>query len=111
MEIGEKIKQKRVQLGWSQRELAAKMGYNNNSTIARIENGQVDIPQSRIVQFSKVLGVTIGYLMGWDDVQKNNDILSDVVIRARTDSEFFEALKCIYELDRDKLSSLLSFLK
>lgn len=66
MSIGQKIKQRRTELGWSQRDLAEKMGYNNNSTVARIENGKVDIPQSRIVKFSEVLGVSIGYLMGWD---------------------------------------------
>lgn len=67
MSIGQKIKQRRIQLGWSQRDLAAKMGYNNNSTIARIENGKVDIPQSRIVKFSEVLNVSIGHLMGWEE--------------------------------------------
>lgn len=67
MSIGQKIKQRRTELGWSQRDLAAKMGYNNNSTVARIENGKVDIPQSRIVKFSEVLGVSIAYLMGWEE--------------------------------------------
>jgi transcriptional regulator with XRE-family HTH domain len=67
MSIGQRIKQRRMELGWSQRDLAAKMDYNNNSTIARIESGKVDIPQSRIVKFSEVLGVSIGYLMGWEE--------------------------------------------
>jgi transcriptional regulator with XRE-family HTH domain len=67
MSIGQRIKQRRTELGWSQRDLAAKMDYNNNSTITRIESGKVDIPQSRIVKFSEVLGVSIGYLMGWEE--------------------------------------------
>lgn len=67
MSIGQRIKFRRMELGWSQRDLAAKMGYNNNSTIARIESGKVDIPQSRIVKFSEVLGVSIGHLMGWEE--------------------------------------------
>lgn len=66
MSIGQKIKQRRTELGWSQRELSDRMGYNNHSTITRIESGKVDVPQSRIVKFSEVLGVSIGYLMGWD---------------------------------------------
>lgn len=72
MSIGQKIKHRRTELGWSQRDLATKMGYNNNSTIARIENGQVDIPQSRIVKFSEVLGVSIAYLMGWEEEIKKD---------------------------------------
>lgn len=67
MSIGQKIKEKRTERGWSQRELASRMGYNNNSTVARIEAGKVDIPQSRIVQFAEVLGVSVAYLMGWEE--------------------------------------------
>ena len=62
MKIGEKIKERRKELKWSQRELAAKMGYNH-STITRIETGKIDIPQSRIAQFADVLNVPVAYLM------------------------------------------------
>ena len=70
MEIGEKIRNRRMELGWSQRDLAAKMGYTNNSTIAKIEQGKTDVTQSRVIQFSKVLNVPIAYLMDWDDGTK-----------------------------------------
>lgn len=74
MTIGEKIKHRRIELGWSQRDLAARMKYNNHSTIGRIESGKVDIPQSRIVQFSEVLGVSIAYLMGWEEAIQNDPV-------------------------------------
>lgn len=67
MTTGEKIKQRRKELQWSLRELADRMGYNNHSTVARIESGKVDIPQSRIVQFADVLGVSVAYLMDWEE--------------------------------------------
>ena len=70
MEIGEKIRNRRMELGWSQRDLAAKMGYTNNSTIAKIELGQTDVTQSRVIQFSKVLNVPVSYLIDWDDEKK-----------------------------------------
>lgn len=70
MEIGEKIRKRRMELGWSQRDLAFKMGYTNNSTVAKIEQGKVDVSQSRVLQFSKVLGVPIAYLMDWDESEK-----------------------------------------
>lgn len=63
--IAERIKAKRKELGWTQPELAEKMGYNK-STVLRIERGEVNLPQSRISQFARVLGTTPGYLMGWD---------------------------------------------
>lgn len=72
MNIGERIKQKRIEKGWSQRELCKRMGYSNHSTIGKIETGKVDIPQSRIVQFSEVLGVSVAFLMGWQEEMKKS---------------------------------------
>lgn len=46
-----------------------------------------------------------------EEVQKKNDALSDIVIRMRTDSSFFELVKHLNELDPDKLSGLLALLK
>ena len=66
MKIGEKIKQRRTELRWSQRDLAEKMGYNH-STITRIETGKIDIPQSRILQFAEVLNTDVAYLMDWEE--------------------------------------------
>lgn len=110
MPIGEKIKQRRNELKWSQRELARRMNYTDHSTITRIESGKVDVSQSRIVQFAEVLGVSVSYLMSWEEVQKNNDVLADIIVRMRTDSEFFDAVKLLHD-NPDKLSSLLTLLK
>lgn len=106
MEIGEKIKKRRMELGWSQRELAYKMGYTNNSTLVKIEKGIVDVSQSRIVQFSKVLGVSVAYLMDWEEEQKKNDIQADIILRMRSDTDFMSAVENLYNLDKDKLQSI-----
>ena len=73
MKIGDRIRLRRTELKWSQRELADKMGYNH-STITRIETGKIDISQSRVVQFAEVLGVSIAYLMGWEEDEETTDI-------------------------------------
>ena len=110
MKIGEKIKQRRNELGWSQRELASKMGYNNNSTVTRIEGGKVDIPQSRIVQFAKVLGVSVAYLMDWEEAQKNNDTITDAIVRMRSDDEFLSVVGGLLTLDADQMSAVKQLL-
>ena len=66
MDIGEKIKNRRIELGWSQQKLADMMGYTSKSTITRIEKGNNDVSQKNIEKFAKVLGVSIAYLMDWD---------------------------------------------
>lgn len=65
--VGENILLMRKQLGWTQEELAKRMGYKSKSTINKIELGINDIPQSKIVQFADVLGTTPAHLMGWND--------------------------------------------
>lgn len=65
--VGENIQLIRKRLGWTQEELATKMGYKSKSTINKIELGINDIPQSKIVQFADVLGTTPARLMGWEE--------------------------------------------
>lgn len=65
--VGENILQIRKSLGWTQEELASRMGYKSKSTINKIELGINDIPQSKIVRFAEVLGTTPSRLMGWSD--------------------------------------------
>jgi repressor LexA len=100
MTIGERIKEKRKEKGWSQRELAARMGYSHHSTLARIETGQVDVSQTRIVQFAEVLGVSIAYLMGWveEETQKKNDTLSDIILKMNEDMELLSMVETLANL-------------
>ena len=106
MEIGDRIRQRRMELGWSQRELAKRMSYSDNSTLARIEQGKVDVYQNKIVQFSEVLGVSIAYLMGWEEEKQKNDIQADIILKLRTDATFMSAVEKLYQLDQDKLKSI-----
>lgn len=101
MHIGERIKARRVSLGWTQRELAAKMGYKNHSVVARVESGAVDLPQSRLEKFAQVLGVTHGYLIGLisEDESKKNDQLAKLIVRMRTDVDFYNTVVALAELN------------
>lgn len=63
--IGKMIKQRREALGFTQQELADKLGYKSRSAINKIETGVNDITQSKIVKFAEVLETTPAYLMGW----------------------------------------------
>ena len=110
MAIGKKIKQRRNELKWSQRELSDRMGYQNHSTITKIEAGQVDVPQSRIIQFAEVLGVSVADLMGWEQEEKNNNTIANIVVRLRTDSEFLSVVESLNNLDKEKLHSLKQML-
>jgi transcriptional regulator with XRE-family HTH domain len=70
MKIGEKIKLRRIEKGWSLQELADRMGYANKSTVARIESGKIDPPQSKVVKFASALDTSVADLMGWIEGQE-----------------------------------------
>lgn len=67
MEIGERIKARREELGMSQDELARMVGYKWRSSINKIELGGQRLPQKKIVEIARALRVTPSYLMGWED--------------------------------------------
>ena len=70
--VGEKILQRRKELGLTQEELAKMMGYKSKSTINKIEMGINDIPQSKIIRFAEALCTTPSYLMGWEEDEEKN---------------------------------------
>ena len=89
-------------------------------------SNDLDIPKSAISQYlsgkSKnmdsirmykicvYLNVSEAWMMGFDvpmertQMQKNNDTLSDIIVRLRTDRDFFEVVDIINSLDADKLN-------
>lgn len=110
MTVANRIKDRRNELGWSQRELASKMGYASNTTVAKIEQGKVDVSQDRLEQFANVLGVSVAYLIGFEQIQKKNDQLVKLVTRMRKDAKFAEAVKMLDELAEDKYENVLQIL-
>lgn len=67
LKLYENIKKLRKEAGWTQEELATRAGYTDRSSIAKIEKGVIDLPQSKIKQFADIFGTTPSHLMGWTD--------------------------------------------
>lgn len=68
--VGSRIKDRRIELGWTLDELAAKVGYSDKSTLSRVENGKSDMPLKKLDKIAQVLDVTPAYLIGFteDDI-------------------------------------------
>lgn len=92
--MGLKIKELRVQKEMSQTTLAELVGYKDKTSIAKIESGKVDLPQSKIIAFAKALNTTTSFLFGNEEENE-----STVTIAAHKDGENFtaEELKKIEE--------------
>ena len=110
MTIGDRIKNRRKYLKMSADELARRLG-KDRSTIYRYEKGDIEnLPLDVLEPIANALETTPQYLMGWEETQKKNDTLSDIVIRMQTDDVFLSAVESLYNLDQKKLSSILTLL-
>lgn len=66
--LGKRIQLLRTQCGFTQEELAKKVGYEGGkSNISKIESGKTEVPFSKLNRFADVLHTNIAYLMGWDE--------------------------------------------
>lgn len=95
MDIGNRIKKKRLALGMSQEELAKALGYKSRSSINKIEVDGRGLPQSKIMKIAKVLGTTPSYLMGWEEEQQKVTeayealTASDIIKKAFNDTGYY----------------------
>lgn len=110
MTIGDRIRALRKQLGLSQRELAARLGYNDHTTLTRVEAGKVDLPQSRIAKVAEVLGVTPGYLMGWEEEPEDFGALAAEVLKDPRLLQLVKGYMTLSDSDRDTVSAVVASL-
>ena len=73
MTVGERIKQKRIELNMSQDELAHKVGYKSRSSIQKIESAR-KLPLDKIERMAIALECSISYLMDWNEESPGQQI-------------------------------------
>lgn len=107
MSIGKRIKEKRLEMNMSQRDLAAKLGYSDHSTLTRIEADKIDLPQSRIKQLSAILNVSVGYLMGWEEEPEESGILAAKVLGDVQVRRLVESYLVLSQEDKNIVSAVV----
>ena len=68
IDLSGRIRQRREQLGLSQEELAARMGYRSKSSITNLETGINDLPRAKLEELAAALNTTPAWLMGLVDL-------------------------------------------
>lgn len=66
--IGSNIRKRRLEMEYSQDQLAKLVGYSSRSSVNKIELGLTDITQTKIEAFAKALNTTPTALMGISDL-------------------------------------------
>lgn len=67
MTTGDLIKQRRIELGMTQEELASKMGFKTKASISRLESNDRKLPLSKLKKMAMILDIPPSRLMMWDD--------------------------------------------
>lgn len=93
MNIGQRIKERRIELEMSMEQLANKLGINR-STVYRYETGEIEkMPIGVIKPIAEALNTTPAYLLGWDqdaidavsEIQSDADLHDDTAEHALKD--------------------------
>lgn len=71
LDLYKNIKKRRLELKMSQDILAQKTGYTDRSSIAKIENGNVDLSYDKILLFAQSLDIKPEVLMGYSSLQSS----------------------------------------
>ena len=110
MTVGQRIKKRRKELGISADELGKRLG-KDRSTVFRYENGYIEkLPIDILKPIADALLTTPEYLMGWEEIQKKNDILSDIILKLNADSELLAMVDKITRLGVDQREAVKSVL-
>lgn len=88
-ELYKRIRKRRLDLGMTQSELAKAAGYENRSSIARIERGDTNLPQSKVIDIAAALKISPSYLYGWED--------EEIAIFTARQEETMEKFFCLTE--------------
>ena len=104
---GDRIRDLRKAKGITQIDMA-KLLSTTKQTISKYEKGIVtNIPSDRIEAMARLLDTTPEYILGWEkneeeifadvspEVEKNNDLIAEVVFKMRTDVDFSNAVSSL----------------
>ena len=110
MSVAKRIKARRKELKLSADTVAEAIG-KDRSTIFRYERGDIDkVPIEVLKPLAEALQTTPAYLMGWEVMQKNNEVITDLVIKMRLDEDFLNVVDSISKLDSEKLTVIKAML-
>ena len=73
MTIGDRIKALREEKGISQEELSKLVGVKDKSSVCKIEKAGDNISRQSITKYAEALGVSVGELMGWNDLPPSKE--------------------------------------
>ena len=117
MEVKDIIRQRRLKLGYSMKELGKKVGVSE-ATISRWESGDIaNMKRDKIKALADALLISPKVIMGWDEVPKMrhdreyyDDETLEMAQALYDDPELRALMKAAMDVNKDSISSLTTLL-
>lgn len=109
MDVGTIIKQARLQKGFTQEELADRVGVKK-SAVAKWENGRVsEIKRSNLKMLADALGLKPSQLLG--DIEEDPAVVADELASIYLDMELRKMIASYKALDSNKQAQVREFVQ
>lgn len=105
MTTGDRIRNRRMELGLTQEDLAKKMGLAGKSTISKIESSGNEVSLKQVRKYAEALNCTVGYLLGMDATPSGHKIHS-LFTKEERDAVDAEAMKARMAAHRGLMKEL-----
>ena len=77
MNIGDRIRSRREELGLTQEELAKKLGYKSRSSVNKVETSR-ELSNKKVRLYAEALDCSPAYLMGWEENSDSTFKISNI---------------------------------
>ena len=97
-------------------DLANDLGIPKSALSQYLSGKSKNMDSVRMYRLCVYLDVNEAWMMGFDvpmerPKEKNNGIMSDIIVRLRTDEGFFEVVETLNSLDKEQLDGVLQMLQ
>lgn len=113
MTVGERIRQRRIELNMTQEELAKKAGYKSRSSINKIENSR-DLPITKVKKVAHLLDCSPSYLMGWEEesfTESQAEIDIELAMQSEEIKKYMLKFANLPEEKRNQIMSLIDMIE
>lgn len=98
MSIGERIRQRREEIGISQAQLADAIGCKTKTSISRIENNLEKLTIQRLERVANALYVNPAVLAGWEEEKKSF---------SKVEKEIINKFRCLSAKDKNYVAMIV----
>lgn len=109
MTIGDRIRKRREELGYTQDELAKKLGYKSRSSVNKVEMSR-EIPMKKVKMYADILDMSIPSLMGWEDKEdiiEMADMDAKLILMEKQVKEYALKLSALSEEDKKDIMKMI----